>query len=42
VNFTMLTLHGSDPDASVLFETSIHQRLFNIIPPHSPHQFLIS
>ena len=31
VNFAMLTLHGSDPDASVLFETSIHQRFFNII-----------
>ena len=26
VNFAILTLHGRDPDASVLFETSMHQR----------------
>ena len=31
VNFAILTLHGRDPDASVLFETSMHQRFFNII-----------
>ena len=31
VNFAMLTLHGSDPDSSVLFETSMHQRFFNIV-----------
>jgi hypothetical protein len=31
VNFAMLTLRGSDPDSSVLFETSMHQRFFNIV-----------
>lgn len=31
VNFAMLSLQGSDPDASVLFKTSMHQRLFNIL-----------
>jgi hypothetical protein len=31
VNFEMLTLHGTDPDSTVLFETSTHQRFFNIV-----------
>jgi hypothetical protein len=31
MNFAMLTLHGSDPDSSVLFETRTHQRFFNIV-----------
>lgn len=31
VNFGMLTLHGSDPNSSILFETSMHQRFFNIV-----------
>ena len=30
VNFEMLTLHGTDPESSVLFQTSTHQRFFNI------------
>lgn len=31
VNFAMLTLHGSDLDSTILFETSMHQRFFNIV-----------
>jgi hypothetical protein len=31
VNFEVLTLHGNDPDSSILFKTSIHQRFFNIV-----------
>jgi hypothetical protein len=31
VNCGMLTLHGRDPDVSVLFKTSMHQRFFNIL-----------
>lgn len=30
VNFEMMSLHGSDPDSSILFETRTHQRFFNI------------
>jgi hypothetical protein len=31
VNFEVLTLHGNDPDSSILFKASIHQRFFNIV-----------
>lgn len=31
VNFEMLTLHGDDPESSILFETMTHQRFFNIV-----------
>jgi hypothetical protein len=31
VNFEMLTLHGTDPDSTVLFKTSTHQRFFNVV-----------
>lgn len=31
VNFAMLSLKGTDPDSSILFETATHQRFFNIV-----------
>lgn len=31
VNFEMLRLLGSDPDSTIMFETSTHQRFFNIV-----------
>ena len=31
VNFEMLSLHGSDPDSSVLFSDITHQRFFNVV-----------
>lgn len=30
VNFALMSLHGTDPESSILFETSVHQQLFNI------------
>lgn len=30
VNLALMSLHGTDPDSSILFETSAHQQLFNI------------
>lgn len=30
VNFEVLSLHGSDPDSSILFATRTHQQFFNI------------
>lgn len=30
VNFELMSLHGVDPESSILFKTSTHQRLFNI------------
>lgn len=30
-NFQMMSLEGNDPDSSIIFKSSIHQRLFNII-----------
>jgi len=31
VNFEMLQIYGSDPDSNILFNTSTHQKLFNVI-----------
>jgi len=31
VNYTMLDLHHSDPDSSILFKTETHQKYFNIL-----------
>jgi hypothetical protein len=31
VNFEMLSLKGTDPDSSILFESMTHQRFFNIV-----------
>jgi hypothetical protein len=31
VNFEMLTLQGTDPDSAVLFNSSTHQRFFNVV-----------
>jgi hypothetical protein len=31
VNFEMLNLYGNDPDSNILFETTTHQRFFNIV-----------
>jgi hypothetical protein len=30
VNFGLMSLHGADPESSILFESSAHQQLFNI------------
>jgi hypothetical protein len=30
VNFAVMSLHGSDPESSILFETRTHQQFFNI------------
>jgi hypothetical protein len=30
VNFGLMSLHGTDPESSILFKTSAHQQLFNI------------
>lgn len=30
VNYEMLKIYGSNPEANILFETSTHQRFFNI------------
>ena len=31
VNFELMSLVGDDPDSNILFKSSIHQKLFNII-----------
>ena len=31
VNFEMLTLQGTDPDSAVLFNSSTHQKFFNVV-----------
>ncbi len=31
INHSMLTLQGNDPESSILFESSTHQRFFNIV-----------